>query len=703
MNRKLASLLILLMLALSTLACLPGGLLGGKEADQPPSAGTSEPAAAAPTTPPEPTAALEPALAPVAMLGEEQRSDHGGFVFQTIPGYTLEEEFGFASIEAPDADPEVGPAVLLMGGVTEGDTSAEGLFDGFVDDLEAGMEVSEPHEITVGGVSGLAADVSGTVEGKELVARVVFVAVTPTQSFNVFAVAPSDRWDDELEPLFDAVLASVSFFEPAAAEGQPAEAGEATSGTGAGGEIRQWATSATASSEYSNPRWSASQATGAPDTPDCGDSATAWAASNDNTVEWLELRYDVPVRPTQVNVIQSNSPDQVVFVDLLDTEGEYHDIYLGEPEGKLECPYILSIPVGDANYLAVGVKITLDQSVIAAPWNEIDAVELVGYVSGSAEVPSAAPPPESADTPIAAQPTSVWTSYSQYSTGGGLAEDHVKAVAVSPDGVVWFGTDGGGLSIFDGQDWTTYTKQDGLADDYIKALAVAPDGAVWIGTFGLGISRLTDPVGSKQWTTYTNRDGLPHDNILSLAVAPDGSVWAGTAGGVSRFDGQQWTSYTTQDGLAHGIVHAIAVVSDGTVWAGTNGGVSRFDGQQWSTYTTGDGLAHDRVESIAEDLDGAMWFGTLDGVSRFDGQQWTTYRKADGLADRKVFAIAIQDDGVMWFGTNWGLSRFDGQSWTTFTGRDGLLNDSITGLALAPDGSLWASTPTGVSHYALAE
>jgi len=468
---------------------------------------------------------------------------------------------------------------------------------------------------------------------------------------------------------------------------------------GPGGEIRQWASSATASSQYGDPKWSASQATGAPDTLDCGDSIMAWTAASKDTVEWLELRYDVPVHPTQVNILQSNTPDQVAFVDLLDTEGGYHDIYVGQPEGKRECPYTLSIPVEDADYMAVGIKVTIDQSVIRAPWNEIDAVELVGYAS-AAEVPSAAPSPEPADTPVAPKPAWVWTQYTQYSTDGGLAEDHVKSVAVSPDGVAWFGTDGGGLCLFDGQNWTTYTHEDGLAEDHVYALAVTADGTLWIGTEN-GVSRLADPAGSKQWTTYTSQDGLPpYNNIMALTVAPDGSVWAGTSEGVSHFDGQKWTSYTPQDGLAHKTVPAIAVAPDGTVWAGTNGGVSRYDSQQWTTYTTADGLIADRVQSIAVASDGSVWFGTTKGASHFDGQTWASYPESeDGLAHKLVPSIVEDQDGALLFGTGYGLSRFDGQSWTTFDPYDGA-PVSITDLALSPDGTLWVGTPIGVYHYA---
>lgn len=146
----------------------------------------------------------------------------------------------------------------------------------------------------------------------------------------------------------------------------------------AGEEIRQWATSATASSEFDNPDQAAFQATGAPDTFECEDLPTAWCPEDCETVEWLELHYDVPVRPTEINIIQVYSPDQVLFVDLIDTDGEYHGVYIGEPVNLWdECPYTLSIPV-EADYQAIGVRITIDQSVLDMSYNEIDAVELVG-------------------------------------------------------------------------------------------------------------------------------------------------------------------------------------------------------------------------------------------------------------------------------------------------------------------------------------
>lgn len=144
-----------------------------------------------------------------------------------------------------------------------------------------------------------------------------------------------------------------------------------------GEEIRQWGVTAQAGSEYGSSDFAAIQAIGAPNTRECGDWETAWAAAAASTVEWLQVHYAIPVRPTQVNVVQSYNPGQVVRVELLDTAGNYHEIYAAAPRAEGTCPYTLSIAVADAAYQAIAVRVTVDQALVS-DWTEIDAVELVG-------------------------------------------------------------------------------------------------------------------------------------------------------------------------------------------------------------------------------------------------------------------------------------------------------------------------------------
>jgi hypothetical protein len=145
----------------------------------------------------------------------------------------------------------------------------------------------------------------------------------------------------------------------------------------AGEQILQWATDATASSEYSNPSWAAVQATGAPDTFECGDIVTAWAPASASGVEWLDLSYDTPVIPLQINIYETHSPGFISEVEILDEDGFYHTIWTGTPGAVEDCPRLFVINVADVDFYIVGVRVNLDQSD-GGNWNEIDAVELIG-------------------------------------------------------------------------------------------------------------------------------------------------------------------------------------------------------------------------------------------------------------------------------------------------------------------------------------
>jgi ligand-binding sensor domain-containing protein len=317
------------------------------------------------------------------------------------------------------------------------------------------------------------------------------------------------------------------------------------------------------------------------------------------------------------------------------------------------------------------------------------------------------------------------STYTKYTIDNGLGNNIVQAVAVSPDGTLWFGTQGG-VSSFDGQSWTTYTEADGLADNWVNAIAVASDGTLWFGTQG-GVSSFDGEI----WATYTTADGLENNRVTAIAIANDGALWFGSSGGASRFDGQSWSMYTRD--LGGYWVDAIAVAPDGALWFGTQGGVFRFDGQSWTTYTEADGLADNWIRAIAVAPDGGLWVGTESGVSYFNGQTWTDY--ADPGSAVKAIAvgpdgtpwfgtvkgilhldgdlwtayidqhlssvadIACTSDGTVWFGTKGGVFRFDGETWTIYTTADGLADNWVNAIAVAPDGVLWVGTKLGVSRF----
>jgi Tol biopolymer transport system component len=268
---------------------------------------------------------------------------------------------------------------------------------------------------------------------------------------------------------------------------------------GQGQPIRQWATSALASSQYSDPDWSAAQATGAPDTVECGDIVTAWASASSSGQEWLLLQYSHSVIPTQVNIYQTNTPGAIVKVSVITVEGE--EISLpdsADPPGHTACPGVFTIDIEGQPPAVDAVKIYLDQD-ITYDWNEIDAVELVGYPSGAAPVATA---------------------------------EATEPVAGSAAGQIAFASDRSGsfqITVMnaDGSDPRNLTNND--AENYLPAWS--PDGSQ--------IAFRTNRDASKE-IAVMNADGSDQHNLTDNDAGDGGPAWSP--------DGSQIAFYSDRDG-----------------------------------------------------------------------------------------------------------------------------------------------------------
>lgn len=268
----------------------------------------------------------------------------------------------------------------------------------------------------------------------------------------------------------------------------------------------------------------------------------------------------------------------------------------------------------------------------------------------------------------------------------GLANEYVFATTVDSSGSAWVGTNGGGVSRLNGQDWKTFFPMHGLGDYWVYSFVDQKKTAMWIGTWA-GLSRFD--YASQSFKTYVKE--LVNEWVYGLDLDSKNQLWVGTEGGVNMFDGETWSTWTHEQGLGaanekqlpfsentglgtrerHDLsvlvqgrntynpnyVFCIKVAADDTVWAGTwGGGVSYFDGRQWRNFTSKDGLAGDIVYSIALQENGVLWFGTNKGLSRYDGESWQSFSKTDGLLDNHVYAVSVIGDGRVWAGTKHGVA-----------------------------------------------
>lgn len=106
--------------------------------------------------------------------------------------------------------------------------------------------------------------------------------------------------------------------------------------------------------------------------------------------------------------------------------------------------------------------------------------------------------------------------------------NYIISLVVDPQGLVWAGTWGGGLSRFDGKRWTTFTTVEGLPGNHIFMLHKDLNDQLWIGT-NKGLALWQDG----KFKVLTRADGLLSDDVFSMTTTADGGKWIGSYGGVT--------------------------------------------------------------------------------------------------------------------------------------------------------------------------
>jgi len=298
-------------------------------------------------------------------------------------------------------------------------------------------------------------------------------------------------------------------------------------------------------------------------------------------------------------------------------------------------------------------------------------------------------------------------TWKNYNYLDGLGGNNVEAIYRASDGTLWFALWSGGISKYDGKEFTTFTSLDGLANNLVYDIHQTPDGTLWFGTY-YGISRYD----GEKFVTLTTRDGLASNNVCIIYQDRDDMLWFGTLdGGVSHYDGKGFVNFTTEDGLASNGVRTIHQEPDGSLWFGTGLGVTRYDGNEFINFTNGE-LPNEFIWAIHRDQNGAMWIGTMGfGVFVHDGKEFPPLEKGgkggfvnfttkDGLAEDIVRTIYQTPDGILWFGSHYGgVSLYDGVALGTLDTRDGLADDWAFKIFQDSEGYLWFATNKGITRY----
>ena len=212
--------------------------------------------------------------------------------------------------------------------------------------------------------------------------------------------------------------------------------------------------------------------------------------------------------------------------------------------------------------------------------------------------------------------------------------NQVSCLLRAKDGGLWVGTFGAGAYRYDGETFTQYLSaegmkyDDGLPHNWIHEIIQDAGGNIWFTSMSWGgVSRFD----GKEFTHFLAEDGLSDSMTRSAFQDREGNLWFGSNGnrngGLDRFDGKTFTEVNKQTGHDHPNIQSIYEDRTGKLWlaCGLNG-VCTFDGKSFTPFTKEGGQKFGPIHFFVEDAEGKLWFGGSKGtLFRYDSEKITDH------------------------------------------------------------------------------
>ena len=327
-------------------------------------------------------------------------------------------------------------------------------------------------------------------------------------------------------------------------------------------------------------------------------------------------------------------------------------------------------------------------------------------------------------------------AHKAWRVGEGFSKGAIHAIAQTPDGYLWLGTDFG-LHRFDGVrniPWQLPPGQQ-LPSSQIRTLIVARDGTLWIGT-----SRGLASWKEGKLTRYAQLSG---QSILGLYEDREGAVWAGgnsaPNGGMCAIQNGSDRCYG-EDGRLGAGVYGFREDAKGNLWAEAANGLWRWkpgppefypmaveptvprglpgadngailialhgaiaqlvDGKTEELYALPAAFRRFEIRRLFRDRDGGLWVGTEGGgLVHIHQGRTDAFAQSDGLSGDDISDIFEDREGNVWVSTLNGLDQFRDYAVATFTADQGLSSARVVSVLAARDGSIWLRTLDGLNRW----
>lgn len=317
--------------------------------------------------------------------------------------------------------------------------------------------------------------------------------------------------------------------------------------------------------------------------------------------------------------------------------------------------------------------------------------------------------------------------FQQYSVAEGLVQSQPVEFAQNKNRQLFIGTVGG-ISVFDGTDFTNYSKAQGLPNNSVTALALDSAQLLWIGT-QMGISRfdgrkfvhyfpketaeesrvseLVVDGHNRVWalverTLYlfqSNRfvpvGGM--DSVMCLTVDRSGKLWAFKyRTGLMVLVEQEWHVEVATDTMPEMLVYGMAFGHlSGSLYCTSSKGLKtvekgRFVSPDWAHGYPG---KNPYVHTVFEDRNGHKWLaGSGGGIWCRRGHEWIYYHFGNGFTNEVVTDIFEDSEGNVWFASDGsGIFKFTGNIFTLYERTGDLAASNIMAITQQADGTLYFS------------
>lgn len=303
----------------------------------------------------------------------------------------------------------------------------------------------------------------------------------------------------------------------------------------------------------------------------------------------------------------------------------------------------------------------------------------------------------------------------------GLIQSQATAMVQDKYGHLWIGTLGG-LSRYDGKNFTNYTVRDGMTDNTVNALSTDKEGNIWIGT-RKGVSQYDGRIfkhyvfqspenpnanavtyiettnnndtwciaGGKLYLIQNGKSqniALPAKDATVTAVLHDGNnMWIARNNGVIyKLQNNIWDSLTFNEPQLSGIPHVFSMYKDsrGRLWITTNGGLYNIANGKITVAALNKRslYALPAILSITEDKQKNIWLGTSNGAFRLNDSSLVYCNKKNGLTDNTINRMLTDKEGNVWMASDGrGVFRFSGAQFSVLDETAGLPSAQIMSIA----------------------